>query len=66
MDLTSQADVEATQEKIRVLQDRYVSLRSQPTDEAHLRELTLRSLKRVMNEMQEDVVRFQSRVSATR
>jgi hypothetical protein len=65
MNLTSERDVEATQQKIRLLEARYEELRRQAADDAHVRALTLRSLKRVVNQMQEDIVRYRSRAATT-
>jgi hypothetical protein len=64
MNLTSDQDVEATRGKIVWLEARYAALRQQPADDTHVRELTLRSLKRTIHQMQEDVVRFLSQTTA--
>ncbi len=63
MDLKNERQVAVTREKIRLLEARYESLRQKPAENAHVRELTLPSLKRMMNQMQEEVVRFESRES---
>ncbi len=63
MDLKDEREVEVTREKLRLLESRHDALRREPATDAHIRELTLRSLKRMINQMKEEVVRFQSRSS---
>ncbi|MBC8872291.1 MAG: hypothetical protein H8E44_22905 [Planctomycetes bacterium] len=66
MNLTSDHEVEATREKIRLLEARYEALRREPTDDAHVRELTLRSLKRTIHQMQEDILRCSCHAASPR
>ena len=66
MNLTSAQEVEATQEKIRVLEARYEALRREPAEDAHVRELTLRSLKRTIHQMREDIVRYEAQAGTPR
>ena len=63
MDLKNERQVAVTREKIRRLEAHYESLRQKPAENAHARVLTLRSLKRMMNQMQEEIVRFESRAA---
>lgn len=63
MDLKDEREVEVTREKLRLLESRYDALRREPATDAHIRELTLRSLKRMINQMKEEIIRFQSRSS---
>ena len=63
MDLKDEREVEVTREKLRLLESRYEALCQEPLTDSHIRELTLRSLRRMINQMQEDIVRFQSRAS---
>ena len=65
MDLKNERQVVVTREKIRLLEARYESLRQEPASNTHVRELTLRSLKRMINQMKEEVVRFESRASVS-
>ena len=58
MNLTSEQEVEATREKICLLEARHEALRQEPADDAHVRELTLRSLKRMIHQMEEDILRY--------
>ena len=64
MNLASEQEVEATREKIRLLETRYEALCQEPTDDAHVRELTLRSLKRIIHQMQEDILRYSCRAAS--
>ena len=61
MDLKNVRQVAVTREKIHLLEVRYESLRSKPAENAHVRELTLRSLKRMINQMKEEILRFEAR-----
>ena len=63
MDLKDEREVEVTREKLRLLESRYDALRRESATDAHIRELTLRSLKRMINQMKEEIIRFQSRSS---
>lgn len=55
-----------TKEKLRMLQERYELRRAEPADNAYVRELTLRSLKQLINQLTEEIVRYQSRVGASK
>ena len=59
MMLKSLQEVTATREKLRLLQQRYDVIRQESREDAHVRELTLRSLKRLINQLQEEIVRFE-------
>ena len=65
MTLKNQQEVRATLEKIRLLEARYASLQQTPAADRHVRELSLRSLKRTVNQMREEVVRFETRATAS-
>jgi hypothetical protein len=66
MNLTSAPEVEATREKIRLLEARYEALRREPAEDPHVRELTLRSLKRTIHQMREDIVRYHAHADSSR
>lgn len=59
MKLESQREVEATRRKLRSLQQRYDAMREEPADDEHVQELTLRSLKRLINQLTEEIARFE-------
>ena len=63
MKLQNQSELEATRAKLRLLEERYeVNSREQDGDE-HVRELSKRSLKRLINQLKEEIARFESRAS---
>jgi hypothetical protein len=63
MELNDEREVEVTREKLRSLEARYRSVSQDPGDDAHTQELTLRSLKRMINQMKEAIARYESRRS---
>ena len=65
MMLQDETEVAATREKMCVLQSRYESLVAQPAKDAHVRELTLHSLKRMIHQMQEELARYHAHASVT-
>ena len=65
MTLESYRELELTREKLRSLEEHYEEVRQKPTENEHLRELTLRSLRQFMNQLKEEITRFESH-AATR
>ena len=63
MDLKNEQEVDVTREKLRSLESRYEAVKQDHGTHAHILELTLRSLKRMINQMKEEIVRFESRES---
>jgi hypothetical protein len=63
MELKDEREVEVTREKLRSLEARYQSVSQHPGDDAHIQDLTLRSLKRLINQMKEEIARFEARRS---
>ena len=61
MKLQSQRELNVTREKLKSLQQRYDAIRESPTEDQHVRELTLRSLKRLINQLTEEIARFEGR-----
>ena len=59
MELKDQGEVEVTREKLRSLEARYDAVRQHPGDDVHIQELTLRSLRRMINQMKEEILRFE-------
>jgi hypothetical protein len=49
MELKNEREVEATREKLRSLEARYQAVQQDPGGDAHIQELTLRLLKRMIN-----------------
>jgi len=61
MSLQSQRELEATREKLRLLEDRYEANRQENDSDKHVTELSMRSLKRLINQLKEEIARFESR-----
>ena len=64
MELKDDLEVTVTREKLQSLEARYESVRRDPAGDAHLQELTLRSLKRLINQMKQEIIRFESHATA--
>jgi hypothetical protein len=60
MKLESQHEVENTREKLRLLEEHYQRKREQPAEDEHVRELTLRSLKKLINQLKEEIARYEA------
>lgn len=63
MSLQSYYDLESTREKLRLLEERYEANRRESGGDEHVRELSLRSLKQLINQLKEEIARFESRRS---
>ncbi|HWG43498.1 MAG TPA: hypothetical protein VN688_11990 [Gemmataceae bacterium] len=68
MSLQSHRELEATREKLRLLEERYEANKREPDEDEHVRELSRRSLKRLINQLKEEIARFESekRINARR
>ena len=64
MNLQNERELKVTREKLQMLEDQYVATRAKPGVDEHVRELTLQSLKKLINQLKEEIVRYQSRTSA--
>ena len=63
MSLQSQREVDVTREKLRGLEEEYEAARTRPESSDRMRELTLRSLKKLINQLKEELVRSESRIT---
>ena len=61
MSLQSQRELEVTREKLRLLEERYDANQREQGGDQHVRELSMRSLKRLINQLKEEIARFESR-----
>jgi|WetSurMetagenome_2_1015567.scaffolds.fasta_scaffold656975_2 hypothetical protein len=59
MTLQNESEFLNTKDKLREIQTRYDSLRGDSTEDPRVRELTLRSLKRIINQLKEEIARFE-------
>ena len=66
MMLENDSQLENTKEKLREIQDRYDRLKANETENERLRQMTLRSLKKLINQLTEEIVRYNCRQSASR
>jgi len=68
MSIQNRRQLENTRKKLLILEERCRTLEAEVEPEsgtlAPARSLTLRSLKKLINQMKEEIVRFESRVSA--
>ena len=58
MSLKNTRELEVTQNKLAMLEQQHAELKTQVAEDAHVRELTLRSLKRRIKQLQEEIARF--------
>ena len=61
MSLQSQRELEAAREKLRLLEARWQATRRNPAADEHVRQLTLRSLRQLINQLKEEISRFEGR-----
>ena len=67
MSLQSKRQLENTRAKLKLLEDRLRDLDGEPVANVRTRELTRRSLKRIVNQLKEEIVRFEAhQVAATK
>jgi hypothetical protein len=64
MTLQSNRELEVTREKLRGLEQLYAETQAAAGDKAYSRELTLRSLRRTINQLKEEIARFEARRGA--
>ncbi len=60
MSIQSHRQLENTRKKLKLLEDRLRELNTEPVSNARTRELTKRSLKKLVNQLKEEIVRFES------
>ena len=63
MILQSKRELEVTREKLRGLEELYAKTQAESGDGAYARELTLRSLRQSINELKEEMARFEARAN---
>jgi hypothetical protein len=63
MNLRNQRELEVTREKLRMLEEEQVAARNRPFPNEHVRELTLRSLKKLINQLKEEIIRYESHMT---
>jgi len=61
MSLQSQRELDVTRGKLLLLEQRYEANKREQGGDEHVRELSMRSLKRLINQLKEEITRFESR-----
>ena len=64
MRLETKRQVETTRRKLTLLEEHYEEVRQKPTEDEHVRELTLQSLKKFINQLKEEIARFECHANA--
>jgi len=59
MSLKSEFELLNTRTKLRELEKRFDELQDDPLEDARVRELTMRSLKRLINQLKEEIALFE-------
>jgi hypothetical protein len=62
MELKSRKELDFTREKLRILEERYAATERQEGGDEHVRELSMQSLKKLINQLTEEIVRFEARM----
>ena len=65
MNLTSKHELEVTRGKLRDLEQLHASALANSEAKTYARELTLRTLKRTINQLKEEIARFEAKTSAS-
>ncbi len=60
MSLQSQRELDVTREKLRLLEERYQANQREQGGDQHVREISMKSLKRLINQLKEEIARFES------
>ena len=61
MTLQSKREREVTEEKLRGLEELYAKTLAEPTENTYAQTLTLRSLRHSINQLKEELARFEAR-----
>jgi len=63
MKLRNTRELEATREKLRQLEEQYQAAHDRSGTDEHLRWLTLRSLKKLINQLKEEIARCEAHMT---
>lgn len=64
MTLQSNRELETTRQKLSDLEQLYAKTQASPTENDYARKLSLRSLRRTINQLKEEIARFETRASS--
>ena len=65
MSIESRRELELTRDKLRLLEERLAALAQQPEQDRRAHEWSVRSLTQTINQMKEEIARFESRAAGT-
>jgi ribosomal protein S6 len=65
MSIDSRRELEVTQAKLKLLEERLAALKQEPAENRRVRDWSMRSLKQTINQMKEEIARFESRAQGT-
>ena len=60
MNLQSDCELANTCAKLRLLEEEYEATRNDASEDAYLREVTMHSLKRLINQLKEEIARYEA------
>ena len=60
MNLQNATELKTTREKLRLLEERYDAVWRETAEGDRVRELTLRSLRQLINQLKEEIARFEA------
>ena len=63
MSIESRRELELTRDKLRLLEERLAALMQEPEENRRAHEWSVRSLTQTVNQMKEEIARFESRAS---
>ena len=65
MRLQNEHELSVTREKLRMLQESYAAVRRDASGGRHAQELELRSFQQLINQLNEEIIRFETHAVAT-
>ena len=65
MSIQSRRELEVTRGKLRLLEERLVTVKQQPVGNRRAQEWSVRSLSESIKQLKEEIARFESRASST-
>lgn len=64
MSIENDEELQNTREKLVRLEKHYAESRQRPLENPSTREISLRSLKRMINQLKEEIIRYEARAKA--
>ena len=60
MTLRSERELANTRRKLRLLEEGYQETRDDPDEDEHIRDVTMESLRRLINQFKEEIARYEA------